>query len=93
MNKAPDIVDESGARNPVTIGSFTVPREFVWVLLLTLVLVVGLAAAALPWAVYRNDPIAFADRSRPFLDGQLPYVDFEFEHLPLAFLPMLAAAL
>ncbi len=92
MNKAPLIDDDSGG-SAVRIGNLSVPREFVWVLLLTLVLVVGLSVASSPWAVYRNDPIAFADRSRPFLDGQLPYIDFEFEHLPLAFIPMLASAL
>ncbi|MCP4305532.1 MAG: DUF2029 domain-containing protein [bacterium] len=93
MSKVSHNTDDLADATPVTIGSFSIPREFVWVLVLTLVLVVGLAVAASPWAVYRNDPIAFADRSRPFLDGQLPYVDYEFEHLPLAFLPMLTAAL
>ncbi len=93
MNKAPRNVDDSGARNPVTIGSFTVPREFVWISLLALILVIGVSIASIwPWAVHKNDPIAFADRSRPLLDGQLPYIDFEFEHLPLAIVPMFMTA-
>jgi hypothetical protein len=94
LNKAPRNVDDSGDRNPVTIGGFTVPREFVWISLLALVLVIGLVIASTwPWAVHKNDPLAFAERSRPLLDGQFPYIDYEFEHLPLAIFPMLSAAI
>ncbi len=71
-----------------------IPREFVWILLLALLLIAGLVIApTLSNAVYRNDPVAFAERSRPLLDGQLPYFDYEFEHLPLAIVPMGLAAL
>lgn len=70
-----------------------IPREFVWVLLLTLILVVGLFIAS-NWhhAIHKNDPTAFAERSRPLLEGSLPYVDYEFEHLPLAIVPMALTA-
>lgn len=70
-----------------------IPKEFVWVLLLALALIIGVVIASTwPEAVYKNDPIAFAERSRPLLEGKLPYLDFEFEHLPLAIIPMLLTA-
>ncbi|MCP4308251.1 MAG: hypothetical protein GY788_25910 [bacterium] len=94
MSKASNNTDDLTDKTSVTIGSFTIPRDFVWVLLLALILVVGLVIASTwPWAVHKNDPLAFAERSRPLLDGHLPYIDFEFEHLPLAIFPMLSAAL
>jgi len=66
-----------------------IPREFRWALLLAALLVVGLIVAInWPYAIHRNDPLAFAERSRPLLEGQLPYFDYEFEHLPLAIVPM-----
>ncbi|MFW2380128.1 MAG: hypothetical protein ACN4GZ_00105, partial [Acidimicrobiales bacterium] len=94
MNKASQNTDDYADTTSVTIGRFSIPREFVWVLLLGLVLVFGLAVASTwHWAVHKNDPLAFAERSRPLLDGHLPYVDFEFEHLPFAIVPMLSAAI
>jgi hypothetical protein len=70
-----------------------IPHEFAWVLLLALILVVGLFVASnWPYAIHKNDPTAFAERSRPLLQGSLPYLDYEFEHLPLAIVPMALAA-
>ena len=70
-----------------------IPDEFVWIILLAVVLVVGVFVAS-NWhhAIHKADPTAFAERSRPLLDGSLPYLDYEFEHLPLAILPMAATA-
>jgi len=69
-------------------------REFRWALLLMAILVVGLLVAS-NWdhSVLKNDPTAFAARTHQVLEGRIPYVDFEFEHLPVALAPMLAAGL
>jgi hypothetical protein len=69
-------------------------REFWWALLLMVILVVGLLIAS-NWhhSILKNDPIAFAERTHQILDGKIPYIDFEFEHLPVALAPMLATGL
>lgn len=41
--------------------------------------------------VNSGDPRAYAEHMERMFDGQLPYVDFDFEHLPLAIAPMAAA--
>ncbi|MCP4307673.1 MAG: hypothetical protein GY788_22925 [bacterium] len=41
-----------------------------------------------PDSVLRGDATVFADHADQMLSGRLPYFDFEFEHLPLAILPI-----
>ncbi len=53
-------------------------------------LVVGLAmAVTLSFTILDRDAAAYASRAHHMLNGELPYVDFEFEHLPLAVIPVL----
>ena len=39
----------------------------------------------------RGDYLFFRDHAERMLDGQFPYIDFDFEHFPIAALPMLVA--
>ena len=60
-------------------------------------LLAGAIAAAMviqmltPDSVLRGDYLFFRDHADRMLDGQLPYIDFDFEHFPIAALPMLLA--
>ncbi len=63
-----------------------------WAVLLAMVVILGLVlAAVLPDSVMKNDPSFYADRIAPLFQGKLPYFQFEFEHLPLAIVPMALA--
>lgn len=65
-----------------------------WVTLLAAVVIVGLLlAAVLPHSVMKNDPSFYAERIAPLFEGKLPYFQFDFEHLPLAIVPMAFAEL
>lgn len=46
-----------------------------------------------PYSVLRGDPTIFVDYANRMLDGAIPYFDFDFEHLPLSALVVLAPAL
>jgi hypothetical protein len=59
---------------------------------LAAVVILGLVlAAVLPDSVVKNDPSFYAERIAPLFEGQLPYFQFDFEHLPLAMVPMALA--
>ncbi len=59
-------------------------------LFLAAILIAGLAIASnLTSAALDNDAAAYASRTHHMFNGDVPYLDFEFEHLPLAVVPML----
>ena len=50
--------------------------------------VISVAAASLRFDELAGDPGIYRDRMALLFDGQVPYVDFFYEHLPLAIIPM-----
>ncbi|MCP3993950.1 MAG: hypothetical protein GY722_02650 [bacterium] len=46
-----------------------------------------------PYSVLRGDPSVFIDHANRMLDGAIPYLDFDFEHLPLSALIVLIPGL
>jgi hypothetical protein len=61
-----------------------------WFLIASLAgLVIGFVPAALGHpTVYTADPQLYADAMVRMFDGEIPYLDFDFEHLPVAIAPM-----
>ncbi|GMQ85886.1 MAG: hypothetical protein BMS9Abin07_1456 [Acidimicrobiia bacterium] len=64
-----------------------------WFLIASFVaLVIGFLPAALGYpTVYTADPQLYAEAMDRLFGGQIPYLDFGFEHLPLAIAPMALA--
>jgi hypothetical protein len=60
-------------------------------LLLLASLAATLSAAAMPERVLAGDAISYRQRMGELFAGQWPYLDFDFEHLPGAVVPMAAA--
>jgi hypothetical protein len=50
-----------------------------------------LTAAAMPDRILAGDAISYRERMHELFQGQVPYLDFDFEHLPGAIVPMAAA--
>jgi hypothetical protein len=63
---------------------------FLIAVLVALVIVFTPVAFGHP-TVNSGDPRAYAESMERMFDGNVPYIDFDFEHLPLAIVPMAAA--
>jgi hypothetical protein len=69
-------------------------REHRWALALLAIAVAGLVVAGhWRYSLLEEDAFWFSQHSSKMLAGQIPYIDFEFEHLPFAIVPMLVTGL
>lgn len=69
------------------------PRNVIWAFggLLVAVFIGSIAIAVLNQPEFTGDPAIYRERMALLFDGAIPYYDFDFEHFPLAGIPMALA--